>query len=422
MLKRHRTPADRRRRHHPFQPLLGALLTLGLVLPALALGGCSSEPPTVALVLPESGPSAVYGQAVARGVRLAHRELAARHRAGSYPYAIELRVADTTGDSEAAAEQLRTAYEEGAVAAIGAVTDAEAQEMVRVAKQEERVLMAPTPAKAELAGLSRHVFHLQPSATREADKIGSFAVLELDLTNAVVLAPKGTADSDLVSAFRTQFERNGGEVLTVVDYVPAAGAAADAVARALERGPQAVYLAVSVADPAAREVVEVLRRQGFRGAVLTTSAFAAPSVVEAIGRGGEGLILSRSAYDANSERAEARAFVEAYREDHGEHPPVHAAYGYDAMMVLARALEEEEANPRQIWKGLRGLSEYQGVTGFIQFDEQGEVGQFPRVYVVERGELAPFRELDEGAKRRLVSRLERLESLAARSTASTPAG
>jgi hypothetical protein len=41
------------------------------------------------------------------------------------------------------------------------------------------------------------------------------------------------------------------------------------------------------------------------------------------------------------------------------------------------------------------------VTGVIQFDEQGNVGQFPRVYVVEGGKLEEME--PDGAKRRLAS-------------------
>ena len=50
-----------------------------------------------------------------------------------------------------------------------------------------------------------------------------------------------------------------------------------AVAAALEPRPQAVYVAASGGDPAARRIVKELARRGFRGTVMTTSAFAAPA-------------------------------------------------------------------------------------------------------------------------------------------------
>lgn len=385
-----------------FRPLSASAVAAPLLLSAaLVAGGCGGDAqPTIGLVLPLSGPSAVSGQSIERGVRLAHQVLQGQRELGAYPYDLALLVEDSASDPEQAAAKLDGLYSADVVAAVGGATGAEAQTMIEVARHKERVLVSPTALGGASSEPCRYVFRLHPSATREADKMGSFALLELDLESSVILAPKGTEGTDLVGAFRTQFER-GGQVLEVVEYTPAEGAAADAVNTALARRPQAVYLAVSEADPAARELVRELDRRHYRGAVLTTSAFAAPGVVPESGHAGEGLILSHGSFDLAGDEPEVTEFVKAYRAEYGETPDAYAAYGYDALMVLARALVDEDASPYQLWKGLKGLSEYRGVTGFIQFDEQGDVGQYPRVFVVRGGKLAPFSDLDDRAKRRL---------------------
>ena len=329
-----------RLRISPLAPSTIAAIAL-LLLAAVLGGACSDEHPTLGLVLPQSGPAAIYGTSVEQGARLAYQALQAQYEKGTYPYALELRTADTGGDPDSAAHRLGVLYDDGAVAAIGAVTAGEARAMAAVASKRRRVLLEPTASSNDPEEASRYVFHLQPSATREADKIGSFAVLELGLANAAILVPRGQADSDLVTAFRTQFERSGGQVVGTVEYAPATGAVPDAIRQVLTTKPQAVYLAVSAADPAAREVIEALRKHNFRGAVLTTSAFAAPEVVDEIGRTGEGLILSRSAFDPDSDRPEVQEFVQAYQDAYGADPDIYAAYGYDAMMVLARAVAGE---------------------------------------------------------------------------------
>ncbi|MGD2116368.1 MAG: ABC transporter substrate-binding protein, partial [Acidobacteriota bacterium] len=276
------------------------------------------------------------------------------------------------------------------------------------------VFLSPTASTARMAGISRHVFRLHPSATREAAKMGAFAAHDLGLETVAILAPKNRFALDLVDAFREPFEddgERGGRVVEVVRYVPTPGAVPRAVDRALSGSvgggarSQGVYLAAPEADPAAREVLRELARRDYRGAVLATSAFAARRVLNQIGnqvgRGAEGLLLPRSGFDPESEAPEVREFVEAYRQEYGEDPTPGAAYGYDAVMVLARALEDQGPVPYQLWQGVRGLSDYAGVTGPIRFDERGEVGRFPRVYVVRRGELERVRALDERARNRL---------------------
>lgn len=68
-----------------------------------------------------------------------------------------------------------------------------------------------------------------------------------------------------------------------------------------------------------------------------------------------------------------RKFVLAFRERYGKLPDTWAAQGYDAVMVLAAAMEKSgSSNPRLIAQSLRSL-EWLGVTGLHKFDENGDV-------------------------------------------------
>ena len=49
------------------------------------------------------------------------------------------------------------------------------------------------------------------------------------------------------------------------------------------------------------------------------------------------------------------------------------------------------------------------MTGTIQFDERGDVQKFPRVYVVENGNLIDYEKEVEKRRRELLDRLRRLE-------------
>ena len=78
-----------------------------------------------------------------------------------------------------------------------------------------------------------------------------------------------------------------------------------------------------------------------------------------------------------------RKFVEGFEAKYGEKPDLYAAHGYDAMMVMAAAVEGRPALAGEVHKGLRdSIKEFPGVTGSIQFDERGDVQKFPRVYVI----------------------------------------
>jgi branched-chain amino acid transport system substrate-binding protein len=376
-------------------------------LPILALAllaACGgSEPDTVGVVLPLSGEDKVYGRSLERGITLAYEDL--QRRAGEDGVAFQIDVRDSASHPQRAAELAAALYDGGALAVIGGATDAEARAMVPVADKVERVLLSPSASSASLAGESRHVFRLSPSDYQQAVQMGGFAVLELDLARTAVLMPATGPGMELGQIFREEFERQGGRVLSAVGYPEDIDA--DRIGRfvgqALEERPQGIYLATAAGDRTARAVLSELARQGFRGTVMTTSAFASSGLLAEAGRGAEGLVVSASSFDPESEDPKVRAFVEAYRERFDSDPDAYAAHGYDALMALVEAMgrEESEGGPRRLWQGLRALSGFQGVTGYIQFDEQGNVGQFPRVFVVDQGELTELE--GEGARRRLAA-------------------
>lgn len=385
-------------------------------IPSLAfllalLGGCGGgEPDTVGLVLPLSGDAKVYGRSLERGARLAERQLAEVEASGEGDVPFTLVVRDSASHPQRAAEQAHELYDGGALAVIGGATNPEARAMVKVADDARRVLLSPSASSADFAGASRYVFRLSPSDYQQAVKMGGFAALSLELTKSAVLMPGSEAGRELGEVFRKEFERQGGKVVEEATYPEGADDGSDTggpdeVARAVEKvlhpRPQAVYLAASGGDPVARRIVQELARRGFRGTVMTTSAFAAPDLFEGERSGADGLIVSGAPFDVGSEDPRVKGFVDAYRAAYDAEPDAYAAEGYDALMALAAARKAEPSSAQGLWQGLRGLSGFEGVTGVIQFDQQGNVGQFPRVYVV-RGdrleELAP-----DKAKRRLAS-------------------
>lgn len=364
-----------------------------------ACGG--SEPDTVGVVLPLSGPDKAYGRSLEQGISLAYDELQALSEEDGAPFQLDVR--DSASHPQRAAELAAELYDAGAVAVIGGATDAEARAMVPAAEKVERVLLSPSASSASLAASSRHVFRLSPSDYRQAVKMGSFAVLDLELARTAVLMPETESGREVGQVFRDEFERQGGQVLSAVGYPEEIDPerVGRFVDQALEGRPQGIYLAATGGDRQARAILGELARRGFRGTVMTTSAFASAGVLAEGGRGVEGLVLSASPFDPGSEDPKVRSFVEAHREAYGSEPDAYAAHGYDAVMALAEAMAAQEGSPRQLWKGLKGLTGFQGVTGYIQFDEEGNVGQFPRLFVVDQGELTELE--PDGARRRLAA-------------------
>lgn len=387
--------------------------TAGLVLllfPLVLAGACSDERTArIGAVLPLSGPWAIYGEPIRKGIELAREETQAEYEAGEFPHRIELWVEDSESQPARAVEAFQKLIDEHDVhGVIGGVTSAEALVMIDVAAEQERVLLSPSASSPDLTEQkgTRYFYRIYPSDFREGTQLASWTALNLDYENAVVVSVNTPFARGISRVFENEFERYDGEVLEEIVYPEGQEEFADLARQVMARNPEAVYLA-DFAEPV-RKIIQALDRAGFKGRILTTSAFAAPDIIEEAGELAEGVMLAQTVFDPDSEEPHVQRFVEAYREKYGETPGLFAAHGYDAMRVMAQASLEPSGVPSEFWKGIRSLGDYQGVTGAITFDQKGDVGKFPRVYVVQDGKLVNFDAVLEERKREIQERRQQL--------------
>ena len=375
-----------------------------LALLPLVLGCPGDEVVKFGAVLPLTGEAAIYGLPVHRGVDLAFEHLQSQQ---DLPYPLELVTVDSESDPEKAKELLIQVYRDGALAAIGGVTTAEALQMVAVADEFDRVLVSPSASTPQLSGISKNFYRVFPSDAREGATMGNFATQKLKAEKVVILAKEDAYAKGIQQVFKTEFERYGGEVLDLIEFPSLGSDLSGLVERVMTLGPDAVYLAAYAPDLA--QMIKHLRDQGYKGTIFTTSAFAAPEIIAQVGRPAEGVFLTQAVFDIDSEDPIIRKFIDAYRAKYDLEPDLYAAHGYDSVMVLAEALKIGGRTSSELWKGIRSIRDFSGATGTLQFDERGDVQKFPRVYVVNEGVLVDYEAEVERRRRELLERLRDLE-------------
>jgi branched-chain amino acid transport system substrate-binding protein len=377
------------------------VLALGVLGPALL--SCGGEKTvTFGVVLPLSGQWKIYGEPIKNGIELAYEQAKADPELG---YVLQLDVRDSQSSPEKAAQELAAAYEGGALSAIGGVTSAEALAMVPVMDKVDKVLVSPSASSPRLTGVSSNFYRVYPSDFREGSKMGNFAAQGIELNKIVIVGAESPYAMGIQDVFKSEFERYGGEVPAVIEYPAGHIDFTEEVKQALSYNPEGVYIADYAFEIGS--IAQDLRKRGFGGRILTTHAFAAPGVIQKVGRAAEGVLLTRTLFDVESERPAVRSFVDAYREKYGADPDAFAAHGYDAFHVLVGALRDGGTTPRDFWKGMRQVK-FEGASGQIQFDDKGDVGQFPRVYQIEDGQLVDYETVVEQRKQDILRRLEEL--------------
>ncbi len=126
-----------------------------------------------------------------------------------------------------------------------------------------------------------------------------------------------------------------------------------------------------------KEAILILRQMkelGIKKQILGTPLFGDPEIIERTGDAAEGAIYSYyGTFDPKSEEARIKEFLRNFKEKYGVEPEYYAPIGYDAVKILALAIEKGGFKPEQIKNALYQIKDFPGLSGTTSFDENGDV-------------------------------------------------
>jgi branched-chain amino acid transport system substrate-binding protein len=357
------------------------LTALSLVVLAGSAVACGDKAIRFGAVLPLTGHAEVYGQAIRKGIDLAYEQAKQDPELGNR---LQLTIVDSGSDPGRAKSELKKIYDGGALAAIGGITSAEALAMIKEADDEQRTLVSPSASSPQLTGISSLFFRVFPSDFAEGTVMARYAYDNLRLRVGVVLAKEETYAKGIQKVFGDEFQRKGGRIEETVEYPEGTTDFAALCERVVTLKPDFVYVAAYAQDIS--KMIQHLRRQQFPGIILTTSSFAAAETIRQTEAAAEGAYFTQTSFDLDDKTIpEVGRFVESYRAKYGSDPDLYSAHGFDTFNLLVEAYRQGGTSGLSFWKGMRNIQEFPGVTGRLQFDEKGDVGKFPHVYVITEG-------------------------------------
>jgi branched-chain amino acid transport system substrate-binding protein len=303
----------------------------------LSLSGCSKQSDTIKIgfMLPYSGTYAKLGSAIENGFRLAMGEL------GDSPFGKELEfftVDDESNPAKATDNANKIMTRDNVDVVIGTVHSGVAMGMIKVAKETGSLVIIPNAGANAATGAmcAPNVFRTSFSNWQPTHPLGKVMV-EDGHKKAVFVTWKYGAGEEALSSFREGFEAAGGEVIKEL-FVPFPNVEFQAILTEIAAlKPDAV--ACFFAGGGAVKFVKDYHVAGLKSTTpLYGSGFLTEGVLHAQGEAAEGIKTTLHYSDGlvNSKNQEFRM---AYSNAFGEEADVYAVQGYDAGLLLRKALE-----------------------------------------------------------------------------------
>lgn len=373
-----------------------------LILLLFSLFSCGPKIIKIGVVIPQSGQWALYGNSVREGIELGDLYIKENKLMKE---TIQIMWYDSNSNPDTAYAMMEKAIDDGCVAIVGGITTSEAIKMIDLSLKKKVILISPTASAAELSAKSTYFFRIFPSDKYEVTNASKFIVENLGTKNLSILYQDNDF-SDFISRNLEMESKNlGVENSLRVKILSDGSNIEEAVKEALLAKPNTIYIA-TYSDIFPQVLMEI-KSKNYAGKIITTSAFNSPGLLPKVVSYAEELYFFKPPFDPNDRNnALCQNFVNKYKNIYGKDPDIFPAYGFDSFMVLIEGIKLGGTFTEELYKGLRSISNFQGVTGMISFTVQGEVVKYPRIYFIKGGQPLDFMEYQEFQRKQILKEIE----------------
>ena len=370
--------------------------------------GDGGNPVKIGALMPMTGDLQAYGTADLRGPQLAAKQI--NEQGGVLGRQLDVVVGDTQTRPQAgidAAQKLISV--EGVYGIVGALSSGVTIPVAQSVSSSEQVpQISPASTSPVITGLEDQdfMFRTVPSDAFQGVALATL-VQDAGYQNVATVYVNNDYGEGLANSFANNFD---GNVSASLPYEQGNASYRGELQKAAANGAEALLL---IGYP--ENGITILRQaieQGYFDEFIFTDGMKAPEVIEAIGANNLNGSFGTVPQSLDTEAAEL--FKSAYEAEYGELPPKpYIDTAYDAAFVLALAAQKAGSTesvavrdnlrsvanepgtkilPGQWEKALEALENgedvnYQGASGSIEFDDNGDVGGTIGHWVIEDGEI-----------------------------------
>ncbi|MBC7250022.1 MAG: ABC transporter substrate-binding protein [Anaerolineae bacterium] len=231
------------------------------------------------------------------------------------------------------------------------------------------------------------VFRISPSNEQVGPQLARFAASQ-GYKRMMIVSAKDAYGRGLGNVFEMQAGKVG---ITIVDRVSYADGETD-LGQFLGHWNELDFDAIFVAGtiPEVAYLVQQARAMGITQPILGGEGLATDDLMKIAGEAAEGT-LATTYFHPDDPRPEVQRFRASFEARYGVTPEVWAAQGYDAVYLLAYAMETAGSTvPTEVADALRRVRGWPGVTGPHSFQENGDVVDKPIVLITVRNDAFEY--------------------------------
>lgn len=362
---------------------MGVLVVIMIIMSMFTFTGCGGAEEDVikiGVIAPLTGEVSMYGIPVEEGTKLAAEELNAN--GGIDGKKVEIIAYDSKADkTEAINAYNRLRDQDGIVALLGATISGTTLSIAPIAVEDGMPILTPTATNLDITPIGDNIFRACFTDPYQGSTVAKFAAENLEAKKAAILYNIEDAYSEgLANAFKETFESYG-KITNFEGYVTK------------DNDYKAILTKIDVEKP------DVIFLPDYVAKVGTIATQVKEMGIDAVLLGGDGWDGVEADYAdvvegyyfashyAKTDSAEiVQNFISAYETKWDKTPNSFGALAYDAANIMFETIKKAgSTDGKAIVDALEAI-EFEGVTGHVTFDENGDPYKSISMIKMENGQ------------------------------------
>ena len=324
----------------------------------------------IGAILPLSGDVAVYGNNTKKGIDLAVEEI---NKAGGINGSkVEIIYEDSKADPKTGVTAMYKLMENKVQAIIDNSVSSVALAIAPIGDKNKVVVLSTGSTNPNLSGISPYFFRIWNSDDLEGKLSARFAIDSLNLSKAAIMYVNNDYGNGLCKVFSNEFKNKGGQVLNQESYEQGSNDFKTQLAKIKANNVDVLYIAGYSKENAT--IIKQARELKINCQFIGTVTMEDKTIIDIAGKAADGVIYPYPK-DPDINNPTVSNFRKNFKAYYNEDIAITCDVGYDAVYLIAKAISLGNSSGEGIKNGLNAIKVYEGASGVIEFDKNGDVNK-----------------------------------------------
>lgn len=322
----------------------------------------SKEPIKLGSILPLTGEAAEIGIRAQDAINLALEEI--NSQGGINGRNLTVVFEDGKCDSRASSDAgTKLINFDRVQVIIGGLCSGETLGVVPTAEQSKVVMLSPCSSAPKITQSGDYIFRVYPSDSFQGSFGAEYVYNKLGIKKVAILHTIGDWGNGIKDVFKQRFTELGGQIVAEESFEQSATDMRSQLTKIKAANPELIYMPAY--SQGAGLILKQSKELGINAKFLDGDGGDDPNVIKVASDAAEGFQVTVASTGSD-------AFAQRFKAKFGHDPMVCTSFSYDATNIIAHVLKKTGDNGTSVKNELYNVKNYNGITGSISFDSNGD--------------------------------------------------